>query len=292
MKTGENVRRRRMGGRFCYGLNKTALLIVFGGLLAANPCFGDPHVLERKPDTQPFVLLKEGDENGEESFRITLEDNATVLIGSRYQTSVGGTPAKMGVNPETIQVFKLAGMPDLLHIQWNDYMQGNGCFQSLFYEIHLASDPSVLLLKDHICTHGNGGCGTGVSGSYSMQYEGSNLCVRVERGYRNHAYEQKPLYHRVIIKERQPDVFLCTINTTLTRVFSMDHGELELKSTLLEYTAQDGDSLDEICKGLRVEPEWICNVRFFDKKASTVQIELPNAVSAERYPLVDTGEPY
>ena len=36
---------------------------------------------------------------------------------------------------------------------------------------------------------------------------------------------------------------------------------------------QDGDTLDDVCKGLKVKKGWILNAALPEKKVSTIQIE-------------------
>ena len=50
---------------------------------------------------------------------------------------------------------------------------------------------------------------------------------------------------------------------------------------------QDGDTLDDVCKGLKVKKGWILNAALPEKKGSTIQIELPTKISEERYPVID-----
>ena len=249
-------------------------------------CFGNGGMPDRKRTVEPFTLVKEDNEKG--LIHIKLGDDAKVLIGHRGRMAGGNR--YFGVMPDSIRVYKLTGTPDLLHIEWCDYMQGEGGYQHTYYMICPKSDPEKTLLRGIVQMSGHGGWSTGTIGSYNVQYEKSNLCVQVTIDYHDNSRKQKPLYHRMTLKN-QADAFLCSISTTLTRVFTVANNHAELKSTLLEYKMQEGDTLDDVCKGLKVEQNWILNADLLEKKVSTIQIELPKNISEERYPIIDQRTP-
>ncbi len=227
---------------------------------------------------------------GKEEIFAKLKDGALIRIGQRIVGAeiAGGAE---GVVPESIHVSRLKGTPDLLYCQWNDYLQGMGCYQSGYYLLCTADNPETTLIRGTVPISGRWGWATGISGGFSMRYRDSVLRIRVTTSYNDASREPKPLYRLVARKDRSPAfAFACSITTTVTRVFAVVDGKVELKSTLLEYQVQDGDTIDAICEGLQVKREWVQSPQLLGMQVSTIPIVIPTDAALKRYPTIQPEE--
>lgn len=247
------------------------LMIVLGCMLVCHLCSA--------VDESRFAVVKEEQSDGPQKIYVKLDDKK-VLVGTRGSADEPEFRS-CGVLPESVRAHELGGAPSLIHIEWTDYVQGNGGYQNLFYMICRKDDPSQPLLKGSVPISGRWGKGSGQKGYCRVWYENDILSVRENREFRDNSKTQRPLYHR-----RGDGSFSCCISTILTRRFFVTDTGFGLKSTLLEYKVQEGDALNDICEGLKIKPEWILNAPLLQKNISTIQIELPADESEKRYPIV------
>lgn len=244
------------------------------------------------PDGLPeeFTPMKQDLGGGKEMIFAKLKNGAMIRIGQR---NVGAEIAggAEGVVPESIHVSRLRGTPDLLYCQWNDYLQGMGCYQSAYYLFCTADNPETTLVRGSVPISGHWGCATGISGGFSMRYRDSVLRIRVTTTYNDTSPKPKPLY-RLVPREQRSPVFSFARSTTqtVTRVFAVRDGKVELRSTLLEYQVQDGDTLDAICDGLQVKREWVQNPELLEMQVSTIPIVIPVDAALKRYPTIQPEE--
>lgn len=270
-------------------MNRYCLRVVLLCLLTESLCFGEGFYPSDKKNAESFSVIKKPDENGNESIGVKLKNEQTVWIGRRSRTSNEPT-LYFGDNPETVRVYRLSGSPDLLLIYWHSHMHGNGIYEEAYYEIRVADNPEKLLLKGFVGVSGHWGWGTSRSGSYRVEYNDSSLSLFIQKSRCDNSEEKEPLYFRNGSDDRS-DVYMGIIETELIQTFEVVDTEIILKKTVLEYTVQGNESLDEICEGLNLKREWILDADSFDEKTSSVKAELPVSVAVKRYPLVDRSEP-
>jgi hypothetical protein len=185
--------------------------------------------------------------------------------------------------PETIDVDVLYGDPDLIHVRWRNCPPGMRGNTVDYFQIALRSDPSQTLVGGSMPTHGRWGGGRGRSETVSVRYHDRSLCIQQKTRFNDWSETPKPLYPMRQIQDSDA-IFVCNMTTTVTRTFHICDGSAILDSTLLEYSVQEGDTIADICEGLRVDEEWILNGNLITRNVSTIQIDIPNSVSARRFP--------
>jgi len=241
-------------------------------------------------NSEPFALASKDEGNGKTLVQIKLLQSGLVVpIGYRIRTVFDeNNSTECGVDERSIRVCSLDGKPPLLHISWENLVQGQGCYQNRFYIVCPKDDPTKTLVRGIVAVSGRWGWGTGQWGGYEVLYSGNRLCIRQRMGHKDRMDEPAPLYHPVKIDGKT--YFTCCISTVLTRVSAIENGQARLESALLEYTVQNGDTVEDICKVLNVQESWILNAPLLKKGVSTLQIELPKDAAEKSYPTIQEGD--
>lgn len=262
-------------------MNRGKQAIIWVLMLTAAAWAGgyDPPKLQ---NDAPYALIQtlKGEAVGREDWRIliAIEKHKPIALGD--VTTVQGQP--QGIDTKTIRVHRLKGKIDLYHIEWCDHFAGQGRYRHLDYCLVRADAPDKVLVADRIMLNGRWGGGTHGSGMAKIKYEGDLLTITDTRFAIDTSAEKKPLYHPM--PADKGDFFQMHRQERIVRTYRVGKKDAELTSATHAYQIQAGDTLDEICKGLAFEKDWLVEPPETLTRGEWISAKVPLNAAKKRYP--------
>lgn len=189
-----------------------------------------------------------------------------------------------GIVVDSIRVHRLTEGPELWHIEWLDYMAGNGCYENVYYRVCRAGKPEQVIVSGTVPLRGRWGMGTGQSGEYQVGYSKGVLMVRETTTRIDTSHTWAHLYHRV--PADKGDFFQMHKTMRLTRRIKIENDKQRRIGTTLEYCTQAQDALEEILAGLKVEKKWLTDTEKPLTPRTWLIFNIPDEVAEKRWPLI------
>lgn len=251
------------------------------GIIGAYALADGYHPHKRAEDPQ-FTLLET--KSGETIQRMSVSLGGDTIPVGEYDAS-----NRTGVIAESICVHRLEGAIPLLHVEWLDYMQGMGAYQSCYFLIVPVASPTNVLARGIVPISGHWGADTGGGGDYSVIRTSNTLAIVRSEIVQDTARSAKPLYH--FVEEKGWEHFASTVQTTLTRTYAIETDGLHSLQTELRYVAQRGDTLEAVCAGFKVNAGWVRNPDDIAQPGRSILVVLPEQDAERLYPTVDRRAP-
>lgn len=234
------------------------------------------------PVYPPFTIIRapyEDDKNCD-IIKISVSQGKPFSLGHVCKNESGHEDS--GIYLESLQVYKLAGNPDLLHIKWTNIGAGaSGSYGGEFL-VCLSDHPETVLMSGSLPYYTAMGSGNWTQYSYRVEYEGNVLTFWAEAIKDSRRYQPEPLHNITQTNSLGEPFYMARIVTRLTRTYVVKDIKLFPLKTILEYQIQKGDTKEAICQGLNVETSWMQLSQDLPEAGGWIQILIPNNVIKEQ----------
>ena len=247
-------------------------------------------VRDQQPEDPQFEIIREPQEEHStfveqaEIIKISVSGDTPFPIGT-FEDMGSGADRLWGIDIDSIRVHKLAGTPDLLHVEWVNFEHGQGVYQDCYYHVCLMNTPGVTLLKGGISLSGHWGWDEGfLQGEYQITYQEQRLIITTKGGTWHLSDSPQVGFHK-----DESGMYARTVETQLIREYKIQDTRLSLSKAIMLYHVQEGDSFERICQDLAVKSSWISSEKL-PMRGEWLQIIIPNDAAEERYPAIQSYE--
>ncbi len=243
----------------------------------------------RLPDDLSFEVVRtpvnvQGEWKEGDRISIRIDGGKAIDLGLERVSEFAGREVRDGVDPSTLRVHPIKDSPALLHIEWTDYMSdGTGHYQNAFYRIVRASEPDKPIAAGSVPLSGRWGWGTGNGGSHKVEYLDGMVRISETVWGMDTSKNPKPLYHPM--SADKGEWYQAKILTTTMHHIKVDKQCVKRLYSLLGYRVQEGDTIEDICKGLDLEAKWNCTADPKPRTGLWLIFNIPAEVAVKRYPL-------